>query len=86
MRILQTPARVTVNVVRNNNAPVFQDEPYTRSVGDSSNTGTLVLTLRATDLDAPPFGTVKVRQTLPVTGNQVTLPERNKCGIREYPI
>mgnify|MGYP001803378126 FL=1 len=50
-----------MNVVRNLNAPVFQNEPYSRSIGDSGNTGgTLVLTLRATDVDAPPFGTVKV--------------------------
>ena len=49
-----------MNVVRNLNAPVFQNEPYSRSMGDSGNTGTLVLTLRATDVDAPPFGTVKV--------------------------
>ena len=49
-----------MNVVRNLNAPVFQNEPYSRSMGDSGNTGTLILTLRATDVDAPPFGTVKV--------------------------
>ncbi|XP_035826841.1 protocadherin Fat 4, partial [Aplysia californica] len=50
---------VIINVVRNNNPPVFINEPYTATLQSSLNFGSQVTIVTATDADATaPFGEV----------------------------
>ena len=44
-------AQVTINVIRNLNPPVFQDQPYSTSVAFFVANGVEVYQVRATDID-----------------------------------
>jgi hypothetical protein len=44
-------ATVTINVIRNNFGPVFQNTPYAREISQSIATGTSVFRVNATDAD-----------------------------------
>lgn len=54
-------ATATVNVVVedvNDNAPAFQNEPYSANVAENVNVGYLIGTVLATDADSGPRGLV----------------------------
>jgi hypothetical protein len=44
-------ATVTINVIRNNFGPVFQDTPYRTDISQSISSGTSVYRVTATDAD-----------------------------------
>lgn len=44
-------ATVTITVIRNNNGPVFQNVPYSRTISQSISSGTSVFKVTATDAD-----------------------------------
>lgn len=48
-------ATVTINVIRNNFGPVFQNTPYSRSISQSTASGTSVFRVTATDADTVCF-------------------------------
>lgn len=43
--------RVTVNVVRNKNAPVFQKEPYSKQIKESAQADAFIMDVSASDAD-----------------------------------
>lgn len=47
----QNSATVTINVIRNNQPPVFQNTPYVQSVSQSTTQNTPVFQVTATDAD-----------------------------------
>ena len=48
-------AVVTINVVRNDNGPVFQNIPYNRGISQNTVSGTSVFQVTATDADTVRF-------------------------------
>lgn len=44
-------ASVTINVIRNNNGPVFQNTPYSSDISLNVGSGTSVFQVTATDAD-----------------------------------
>ena len=45
------PVQVTINILRNNNPPVFINEPYSVSLTSAVSVGTSLFTVTATDAD-----------------------------------
>lgn len=48
---LSSAIRITVNVIRNRNGPVFLARNYTETIDEFANIGRRVLNVRATDSD-----------------------------------
>ena len=48
---LSSRVTVTINIIRNDNAPVFINEPYGGTISSAIGVGTSLLTVTATDAD-----------------------------------